>query len=278
MTKIVAYLGREGSYSFIAAKKMINGQKYLGRNSFTDIISDIKKNKVDVGVLPIENSTTGSIYEVYDLLLNKDIEIVGEGILKINHLLLAKKTTEERIIKRCYCQIEAWKQCKLALFKRKITPVFAEDTALAVQNVSKDKNLDTSAIGNTYLAQKYKLKVITDSIQIQKENFTRFVALALHPPGGLALHLKNTKVTMIFSVLHKPGSLLRALTPYAKYGLNLTKIELRPILHKPWEYIFIVDFIVKNIDDLNKVVKEMIKTTRYLKILGVYQKGTVYEA
>lgn len=271
----VGYLGNVGSYSFLAAKNMINKASFIGKPDFKSIFDSLQTGKIDLGILPIENSTTGSIFEVYDLLLDKEIEIVGEGILKINHLLLAKRGSYKKNIKRCYCQIEAWKQCQMELEKRKIAPIFVEDTASAVHNLAKDKDLDTCAIGNNYLAQKYGLKIISDSIQKQKGNFTRFVSVG---SGGVRSKKKGEKVSMIFSVLHQPGSLLRALTPYAEHGLNLTKIESRPILNKPWEYIFIVDFILKNIDNLDKVVKEMKLKTLYLKILGVYQKGKIYEA
>lgn len=278
---------------------MVDDAVFIGKPDFKSTIDAVRMGKVDTAVLPIENSTTGSIFEVYDLLLENKLSIVQEGILKINHLLLAKRADT----KTCYCHPEAYKQCQKVLLKMGIKPIFVEDTATAVKTAKSDKEGKFSAIGNTFLAQFYGLKIISDSIQTSKENYTRFFAIERQDTPGVAGMQGfpgggGNKVTIVFSVVHQPGSLLDALKPYKEYGLNLTKIESRPISGKPWEYIFIVDILLNGTRRhpegnrhtsippewrdrqriLKAVIDDMKKNTTFLKILGTYPKGKTYAA
>lgn len=272
MKKKIAYLGKDGSYSYLFACAFEKNATYVGRESFRSVIQMVKKGNVDLGVIPIENSTTGSIYEVYDLLIEENVQIIDEGILKVNHVLLVKPKTSEKNIETCYCHPEAYKQCSEVLVKKRIKPVFVEDSATAVEKLKKDTNNKACAIGNNYLKKKFGVKIISENIQNQKSNYTRFVVITKEKTENKSAD----KATVIFSVKHTPGSLLKALKPYAEYGLNLTKIESRPIDGKPWEYVFIVDFLIKTQEDLKKVVTGMKKHSEYVTVLGTYKKGKTY--
>lgn len=274
----VGYLGIPGSYSYIAGILYFKkSDEFIGFSSFENIVSAVGKGKLIRGILPIENSLTGNIYETYDLLLSENLNIVGEIVLKVNHHLLAKKEFMEsklniNNLKKCYSHPQAFKQCKSFFINHKhILKLYEKDTATGAKKLKKEK-ITSAAISNRFAANIYKLHIVKENIGDHRFNFTRFVVI-----GKKSANTGN-KVTMIFSVAHKPGSLVKALEPYAKYGFNLTRIESRPILGKPWEYIFVVDFeIDQNRNRLNNVINEMKINTNFIKVLGQYQKGNIYE-
>ncbi len=272
----VAYLGLPGSYTFLAAKNYFRtlNSKFVSFKSFADIFKDVSRGSIDMGIVPLENSLTGSIYQIYDLLLTSDLKIIGEVMLKIDHCLLLKNELSLKNIKICYSHIEAIKQCQKFFDKyRNISPVYVEDSASAAKKVAKSKNKYISAIANKYTAELYNLKVVFENIQDNRNNYTRFIIIG---NGGKS---NGDKVSLIFSVEHQPGSLLRALMPYARMGLNLTKIESRPLFGKPWEYIFFVDFMLnKKENSLTLLLSQMKEHVKFVKVLGKYPQGKIYES
>lgn len=274
--KTFHYLGRPGSYSFLAAMKYINNVNNLsGNDSFQRIFSNLKK-KNDFGIIPIENSLTGSITQNYDLLTKSSCFITGEIFLKIKHHLLVKRETRDKLdnLLYCYAHSESLKQCHdFFLLNKNIKPVFAEDSASAAMLLRKNRSNNYCAVAGRHAAEINKLKILDIDVQNDDDNYTRFAVISRLP------NKRGNKASIIFSVVHEPGSLLRVLAPYAEAGLNLTKIESRPIIGRPWEYMFIVDFILhKDSAKLNKVLKEMKKNTTYLKLLGLYDSGKIYES
>lgn len=274
--KTFHYLGRPGSYSFLAAMKYINNVNNLaGSDSFYRIFSNLKNKKHDFGIIPIENSLTGSITQNYDLLMKSDLYLVGELFLKIKHHLLVKRKDNINLmnLKYCYSHPEAIKQCDRFFREHKnIKPVFAKDTASAAKMLMEKKGGNCCAIANSYTATENNLQILNIEVQDDSDNFTRFAVI------GNKIRKDGNKATIIFKVEHKPGSLLRTLVPYAEMGFNLTKIESRPIIGRPWEYIFIIDFIINNTASLNKLLSKMRMTTSYLKLLGRYEEGVSYDA
>lgn len=273
----VSYLGQPGSYSFLAAMSYFkNINNAAGCNSFEEIFDNLKEKKSDFGIIPIENSLTGSITQNYDLLMISDCFIVGEILLKIKHHLLVKRETKNKLdnLQYCYAHSESIKQCHdFFLLNKKIKPVFAEDSASAAMLLRKNRSNNYCAIASRQAAEINKLKILDIDVQNDDDNYTRFAVISR------PFNKRGNKASIIFSVVHEPGSLLRTLAPYREAGLNLTKIESRPIIGKPWEYIFIVDFIVPNdTGKLNKVLKEMKKSTNYLKLLGLYDTGKIYDS
>ncbi|OGG20834.1 hypothetical protein A3D03_04105 [Candidatus Gottesmanbacteria bacterium RIFCSPHIGHO2_02_FULL_40_13] len=274
---MIHYLGQPGSYSFLAALKYFkNGNNLAGSDSFYKIFSKLKKQKSDYGIIPVENSLTGSITQNYDLLMKEDIFIVGEILLKIKHHLLVNRDTISNLnnLLYCYTHSESLKQCHdFFLLNKNIKPVFAEDSASAAILLRKNRSNIYCAIASRQAAEINKLKMLDIKVQNDDNNYTRFAVISRRP------NKNGNKASIIFSVVHEPGSLLKALKPYAEAGLNLTKIESRPIIGKPWEYIFIVDFILqKDNAQINNVLKKMKKSTNYLKLLGLYDPGKIYES
>lgn len=277
--KKIAYLGIAGSYSFIAAQKYFGSVTMSGKNSFTDIFKAVSTHQADAGIVPLENSLTGSIYQTYDLLNSFRLKIVGEIILKIRHCLLINPTAMDKKrlfakIWKCYSHPEAIKQCQAFFDKNKqITPVYTNDTASAAKKLAYAKELEASAIASRQTAKIYNLSILDRDLADNQNNYTRFVLISSNACK------RGDKVSLIFSVKHMPGSLVKVLEPYAKYGLNLTKIESRPVVAKPWEYIFFVDLELNKGDEaLSQVLKEMKDRVNFIKILGRYKKGETHES
>lgn len=276
--KQIAYLGIPGSYSFIASNRYFGkGIIMIGQNSFDSVLKIVRNNTDFAGIVPLENSTSGSIAEVFDLLLKYNLSIVGEIFLKIHHHILSKKNVKNgnnfKQISLCYSHPQAIMQCKSFFQKNpQIKSVLTSDTATAAKTLSLSASSNEIAIGSNEAANIYGLKILKKNIEDNKKNYTRFVVVAENK------NRQGNKISLVFSVKHVPGSLFKALSPYAKYGLNLTKIESRPVFGKPWEYIFFLDFeIGKNDKKVNLIVSEMKKYAQFIKILGRYEKGRTYE-
>lgn len=268
----VAFLGLPGSYSHIAGKEYFKEQaEFISSESIEDIFSAIDRGRAALGVLPLENSLSGSIYQSYDLLMDRSLKITGEIVLKIRHCLFTKGNG---VIKRCFSHPEVFKQCR-NFFKKNpiIEQVFVGDTSSAALMLSNSETDNDSAIGSIYLKNLYGLKLREKDIQDNPNNYTRFVIV------GKKMKNHGNKVSLVFSVEHKPGSLFRTLEPYSRLGLNLTKIESRPLFGKVWEYIFFVDFVINGqTDNLEKVLSEMKEHVNFITVLGLYEKGKVYES
>lgn len=272
--KKVVYLGIPGSYSFLAACKFFSKAKVnmIGKKNFKEIANMILNNQAFAGVLPLENSTSGRIYEVYDLLLSSNLKIIGEVIMRIKHSLLVKRFVDNdkkmtiKNLKRCYSHPEAIKQCQNFFDKHKnIKPVFTSDTASAAKKLLEEEKTNVCAIAGNTAACNYNLRVLLEDLADNKSNYTRFICITKK------MLEKGNKVSLVFSVEHKPGSLFRTLEPYARFGLNLTKIESRPIFDRPWEYIFFVDLEINGKEkEWDKVLSQMKKTTNFIKVLGRY--------
>lgn len=270
----IAYLGIPGSFAFSAAKKFFGkGIKLISSQSISEVFEKVKRRNCSFGVVPLENSTTGSIIQTYDNLISSKLSIVSEVILKIHHHLLTGPGAAIKKIKLCYSHPQAISQCD-SFFKIHpwIKPVFVSNTASAAKLVSENKKSTEAAIAGSDAGKIYKLAMQAKNIEDNKRNFTRFVIISRNKKKI------GDKISLVFSIKHIPGSLFKVLKPYAKYGLNLTKIESRPVFGKPWEYIFFLDFeIGEKEKEVKKVIKEMKKVTQWISLLGKYKKGKIYE-
>jgi prephenate dehydratase len=287
----VAYQGQPGAYSDLAAKKYFGPKvKTVGKNTFEQIFEAVKNKKADFAMVPIENSTAGSVHENYDLLAQYNVSIVGEMMLRISHNLLViplkgeNKKKRLKIIKRVYSHPQALKQCR-GFFKKNphLKPIQAEDTAGSAKNLSESVNLDEAAIASVEAAKIYSLQILQKGIETNQHNYTRFLIISLKRKRKRSdlgkvgpSWKKSSKVSLIFSLAHKPGSLFQALKVFADRKINLTKIESRPIMDKPWDYLFYLDFEINKIKECQAAIKELKKYTHYFKTLGCYQKGRNY--
>jgi len=275
---VVAFQGITGAYSYLAAQKYFSRKldqvAFKGLPTFKAILESVERDGADFAILPIENTTAGSINESYDLLSKTKLAIVGEEILPINHCLMAVEDVPLAQIRRIYSHPKALEQCSEFLSELEHCTVESFiDTAMAIQKIKDDNDLSAAAIASEMAADMYGVKVLKKGIANSKENYTRFFIVAKEP---VKYDLRiPCKTSMILTAKHVEGALVHCLNILAKYHLNLSKIESRPKPNVPWEYLFYVDFD-GNVED-PKVREALVKLAgevSYLKILGCYPAKT----
>jgi len=264
-----AFLGEIGTFSHKACTQYFGNQvAAVPAPSFKAIFQSVKNGDVDFGVVPVENSLTGSIHENYDLLLEYDLRIVGEITLRIIHHLVGHPEAKIDTIRRIFSPPIIFQQCRQFLDQHadwELVPV--KDTAGAVKTISKKTNSVDAAIASKEAAKIHGMAVIEEGIETNPRNYTRFVVIGSDPfEKG-----PKRKSSLIFSTGNQPGALYEVLKIYSENSINLVKLESRPIHGKPWEYMFYVDLEADVESEAFKPILEMLKAkTDYLKILGSY--------
>jgi len=268
MKQKVAYQGIPGAYSHIAAKFLFPKSEFIGFETFEKVFKSLKKGMVDFAVLPFDNTLVGSIYEVYDLLFKYSYKIKGEINLKVEHNLLGSHSIKH--IRQVYSHPRALEQCNTFFEKnKKIVQIAFQDTAAAAKFVSQKKDKAKAAIASLHAAKLYNLKVIKNNIQSDNQNFTRFVVVTKRNNVK-----KGNKTSIIFAAAHRSGSLLKCLKPFSQAQFNLTKIQSRPLIGKPWQFLFYLDFEHPPEPKMVEGVLLKVKPhTQILKKLGTYQTG-----
>lgn len=270
----VAIQGVEGAYSHLAAKKFFGRQGIevvlLECNTFDEVAESVENGHADYGMLPIENTTSGGINPVYDTLLHARVSIVGEEKFKVEHCIAVKPGVELKDVRAAYSHPQALAQCQR--FLERHAHIKAEaylDTAAAVKMVAASPRMDIAAIASEEAARLNGLVVLERDIASQKDNYTRFL-IAARNPRRVDPRIP-CKTSLVMATAQRPGALLEALTVFGDHGLNLTKLESRPILGNPWEEMFYVD-VQANVASAETAaaLDELAKSTRFLKILGSY--------
>ena len=264
-----AFLGEIGTFSHKASTQYFGNQvTAVPAPSFKSIFESVKNGDVDFGVVPVENSLSGSIHENYDLLLEYNLRIVGEITLRIIHHLVGHPEAKIDTIRRVFSPPIIFQQCRQFLDQHadwELMPV--KDTAGAVKAISEKANSADVAIASKEAAKIHGMTVIEEGIETNPRNYTRFVVIGSEPfEKG-----PKRKSSLIFSTGNQPGALYEVLKIYSENGINLVKLESRPIHGKPWEYMFYVDLEADVESEAFKPILEMLKAkTDYLKILGSY--------
>ena len=205
---------------------------------FEDVVQAVAEGKVRYGVLPIENSSTGGITDVYDLARRYSIFIVGEKILKIEHCLLAYPGTCLENITEVYSHPQGFSQCSLFFKEHPVMRQFNYfNTAKAAELVAEKKDPHMAAVAGVQAADQYGLEILARGINTNKSNYTRFIIISREQE----LVPEADKITLIVSLKHQPGSLYRLLAHFAQQNINMTNIESRPYPGRPWEYYFHMD-------------------------------------
>ncbi len=238
--------------------------------SLDDVFKVVERGEVPFGIVPVENSLEGSISRVYDLLLDSSLKVCGEIELRVIHCLIASPEARQDLIKRVYSHPQALAQCKGFLKHLDCELVPTYDTAGSVRMIKEKGIQDGGAIASARAAEIYGMKVITEEIEDNPNNFTRFLILSQQdsPPSG------NDKTSIVFCVKHKPGVLYESLKEFASRNINLTKLESRPTRQKPWEYNFYLDFEGHREDKASQEALEGLeKTCLFVKVLGSYPKA-----
>lgn len=237
----VAIQGEPGSFSHEAAAKLFPQATILPCSLSTTVFQALRGKEVDVAVIPIENSLAGSVVEHYDLLLDHDVTIEGETLLRIRHNLIAVPGTTIDCIARAYSHPVALAQCRRFFEEhRSIEAVPFYDTAGSVKQLIELRDRGTAAIASVRAAEYYGGEILAAGIEDNPENYTRF--FQIRRSEDVPHNPEADKVSLAFTVENRPGTLVAALEVFAGQGTNLTKIESRPVQGKPWQYVFYVDY------------------------------------
>ncbi len=264
----VSFQGEPGAYSELAAIK------YFGKSvetvpckTFSDVFKKVENGKTEFGIIPIENSLEGSVGQNYDLLLNSELKIVGEYVLKIVHCLIASPKTKLNDIRKVYSHPQALGQCRKFLEDKEFEQIPVYDTAGSVKILKESGSLDSAGIASEIAAKIYGMKILKKGIETSNNNYTRFFVISKESgktKGG-------NKTSLIFSAKHEPGSLFKSLRRFADNKINITKIESRPIHGKVWEYNFYLDF--EDNEKTEDAIEQLKRNSTFVKILGSYPKA-----
>ncbi len=270
----VAFLGDKGSYSYLASYRYFSrrAEKIIesGCQSFSEIMQLVESGHVDYGVLPIENTSSGSINEVYDLLQHTNLSIVGEITQPIEHCLLTAVNTNLARIKTIYAHGQPFTQCSNFLDKQKnIRIEYCESTADAMAKVYELQDETVAVIGSEEGGQLYNLHALEKSIANQDENHSRFIVVA-RKPIEVAEQIP-AKTTLILSTKQTAGALVECLLVLKEKGINMCKLESRPIQGRPWEEMFYLD-VEANLKTIamQDALSELTAMTNFIKVLGCY--------
>jgi len=240
----VAYQGVEGCYTHLAAQRRYAGRPagalLTGHPSFASAVQAVRDSRSDVALLPIENTTAGSITATYDLLAEGGVTITAEVVSHIQHCLMALRGHEIDGLREVRSHPQALRQCAV-FFERHpwIRPVEAFDTAGAARDLMRSGEGTVGVIASSAAADRYGLEVLADDIQTQSGNYTRFVEVA---PEAMTIDREvPCKTSLMLELAHEPGALGRVLAGFSKHRVDLTKLESRPILGQPWRYRFYLD-------------------------------------
>jgi prephenate dehydratase len=269
---VAAFQGEPGAFSHAAAQKLLGGEVHVRPcPQFRDAFAALKEGKVTHAVIPIENTLHGSVLENYDNLVEYGIPITGETSIRISHHLIAMPGTRFRDVEKVYSHPVALNQC-LAFFRANprliMTPHY--DTAGSVKMLKEARPEKAAAIASEAAARIYGGAILKRNIEDDRQNFTRFFLLSGR--GAPERAGVPWKTTLVFSVANEAGALFKAMACFALRGVNLTKLESRPLRGRPWEYLFSLDLAGRSTDvNVAKSIEHLSEMTSTLKILGSYQ-------
>ncbi|MFQ5737870.1 MAG: 3-deoxy-7-phosphoheptulonate synthase [Acidobacteriota bacterium] len=272
----VTYQGTRGAYSWLACRKHFGDKvEAVGHPSFREAVQAVEKGKADLALLPIENSLAGSIYEVYDLLAQSRLHVVGEEILRIEHCLLGLKGVTLEQIRTVLSHPVALRQCTrfLSELPNAICRPYV-DSADAVRKVRKDGDPTQAATASREAGELYGLEVLREGISDHPENYTRFWVIGRDPVSVDPRVPAKTSMRLVTE--HKEGALVACLAALAAQGVNLTKLESRPRRGTPWQYQFYLD-MDGNIGEerMTRALDDVRARARVVRILGCYPRASV---
>ncbi|MEM7481048.1 MAG: prephenate dehydratase [Acidobacteriota bacterium] len=273
----VAYQGVEGSYSHLAAQERYAGREggalLTGHESFEEAAAAVRRGSADFALLPIENSTAGSIHATYDLLAEGGLVISGEVVRTIEHCLLALPASSVETLRTVISHPQALMQCEAFLRRLPwVRPVAEFDTAGSARKVRERGDVSVAAIASERAAEVYGLEILERGIQSDTGNATRFFEVAVEAARCPAEADCKTSLQLVLS--HEPGSLGKVLTQLAERGVNLTKLESRPRRGTPWQVRFYLDLEGHAESERVAAALEAVRPlTEEMSVLGTYPKG-----
>jgi prephenate dehydratase len=270
-----AFQGIHGAYSDVACRKALGaGCRTVPMKSFEDVFAAVQRGRVDRGVIPIENSTTGSVHQNEDLLIAHRVHIVGEVYLRIEHALMCRPGGSLKHLREVRSHPQALEQCS-RFFKRHrlILPAPFFDTAGAAQSILDEKSYGVGAIASPLAATLYGLRILRRHVEDSPRNHTRFLIVARKArrvPAGM-----RAKCSIAFRpITNQPGILHAILGTFALRGIDLLRIESRPDMRAPFQYLFSLDIAGHARDSkISNALLDLRRMTRRCRVLGVYPAG-----
>ena len=266
----VACQGVEGAYSQIACDSIFKAPTILYFNTFDHVFKAVESGMCQYGVLPIENSTAGSVNAIYDLMIKHNFSIVRAARLKVSHNLLAKHGVKKEEIREVFSHQQALSQCAdyLATLKDvKVTVV--ENTALAAQMVAQSERRDVAALSSRFCGELYGLDIVEENVQDQDNNYTRFICISKNPeiyPGA-------DRTSLMMTLPHKPGSLYHVLSKFYALGINLRKLESRPLPDREFEFMFYFDLECSvYAPEMERIFRDLEEESEHFRYLGTYNE------
>lgn len=279
--KKIIIQGVKGSFHDIAMRHFFGDNEHIEfvvADSFPELFDDFNKDEtIDHAIMAIENTIAGSIMYNYTLLKQNSFHISGELFLRIKHNLMALPGTKLEDITEVHSHPMALAQCKTFLNKHKHwQKIEREDTALCAAEIALRRKKSFAAVASELAAKEYGLEIVSQGIETNKQNFTRFLILSREENRSIKAEGRE-KASVCFSLKHKTGSLNKLLGMLAERSCNLTKIQSAPIIGKEFQYFFFIDFILEN-NSYDEVIKALEKEVESLQILGHYNEGSFYES
>ncbi|MGH7529495.1 MAG: prephenate dehydratase [Gemmatimonadales bacterium] len=264
----VAIQGEAGSFSHAAALETHGPElRLVACPTFEELFRAVEGGEAARGVVPIENSLAGSVHENYDLLGAHTLHVVAETRLRIQHCLIVRPGTALSEVRRVASHPVALAQCRrFFLTHPDLVAVAAYDTAGSVRDLMIGGGAADAAIASRLAARLYRAAVLAEGLEDHAENYTRFLVVAREP----AAPEPAAKISLLFRLPNAPGALHRALGAFATRGLNLTKIESRPLPGRPWEYLFYLDVVGGPAGALGEAIEELFRFAVGLRVLGTY--------
>jgi prephenate dehydratase len=268
----IAIQGEPGSFSHEAALKLVPDAEIVPCALSAEVFAALDSGAADAAAIPIENSLAGSVLEHFDLLLHHDVKVMGETLLRIRHNLIAVPGAKIGEIGRVYSHAVALAQCRRFLAEHpRMKAVAFYDTAGSVKQLVSTRDMQAAAIASEPAAVYYGAEILARGIEDDEENYTRF--FLVRPIGEAETDPAANKMSVAFTLEHKPGSLVAALSALSVVGTNLTKIESRPVKGKPWEYIFYVDCKIGSSEDGTRALAALGAHCGMVKELGRYREA-----
>lgn len=264
----VAIQGEAGSFSHTAALETLGAALQLVPcGTFDELFRAVETDAADRGIVPIENTLAGSVHQNYDLLSAHALHVVAETQLRIRHCLIARRGAAFSDVVRVASHPVALAQCRRFFLEHpRLVAVPAYDTAGSVRDLMTGKDEADAAIASALAAQLYGAAVLQEGLEDHAENCTRFLVVAREPaPAATA-----TKISLMFTLTNAPGVLHRALGVFATRGLDLTKIESRPLPGRPWEYLFYLDVLGDLRGSVEEALEELRTFAPVVRVLGAY--------
>ena len=276
---VVAFQGERGAFSELAARRFFSEDvKVLPCHSFKDTFDAVSDSSASFAVIPVENALGGAVFDPLDLIkTHSELTVVGETEVRVVHNLIGFPGVKENEIKKIYSHPQAIAQCREFLDSHfpnaEIIPFF--DTAGAVSFVKESGDRTSAAIAGSPAALYNNMAIIHQSIETNPCNYTRFYVMTREENAEKEpiAERKREKASLLFSVSDEPGSLMKVLEIFYQHGLNMQKLESRPILGKPWEYTFYVDVLIPDYSKFGETCAEIRSACENFRVLGVYENG-----